>query len=210
MYGLHSRSEIFSCKMTIQLGDFIAIFMVLWKLTEHIYIFFTYQYEYRNALPEVQSIVDSLRQGNETPESRKRPPRAITAGAASAYGEECLRDPESRRHSIKRPVLRFIQRRNAPSQRDMTEALILSQIKNHNTLHQLLQIITPIHRSIDEHWDQRYIRFTNVVGAKHQLFVESCKSPEVCMQRVLTLQGANYTSVLGFYLLSTVHTQGLY
>ncbi|KAH7137677.1 hypothetical protein EDB81DRAFT_628435, partial [Dactylonectria macrodidyma] len=73
-------------------------------------------------------------------EGWKRHPREIAAGAA--YGEE---------RSVKRPATCFFQRRNVPSQRDITEALILSQMQNHDTLQEFLQKITPIPRPIDEH-----------------------------------------------------------
>ncbi|KAH7114546.1 hypothetical protein B0J13DRAFT_573447 [Dactylonectria estremocensis] len=120
--------------------------MVLWKLAEYVYMLFTYQYKCRNALPEVEFIVNSHRQDAETSEGRKRHPRPIAAGAA---------DEE---RSVKRPATCFFQRRNVPSQRDMTEALILSQMQNHDTLQEFLQKITPIPRPIDEHWDEGHKR----------------------------------------------------
>jgi hypothetical protein len=159
--------------MTIQPGDFIDFVMLLWKVLEYIYMLFTHRYECRNTLPEVELIVKTLRQDAETSE---RPPRAIAAG--DGYDEE---------RSVERPSPCFFRRRNVPSQRDMAEALILSQMKNHRSLQEFLQKITPIPRSIDEHWDERYIRFTNVLGDNHQLLVDSCKSPEVCIHCVLQI-----------------------
>ncbi|RKK74759.1 hypothetical protein BFJ69_g8195 [Fusarium oxysporum] len=222
--------------MTIQLGDKIAILMVLWRLTEYMYIYFKYRYERRQALPEVQLIVDSLRKDTEVTERLQGPPIAITAGAASAYGgeclstqerrincvqrpppcfvkreqkhihtprimssgaegpkrppgvitadatlaygEECLPTLESRIYSIKGSPRCFLQRKKVPTERDMAEAIILGQKKNNDALQELVQMIKPIHRPIGEHWDERYIRFTNIFGDKHHLLVESCKSTE--------------------------------
>ncbi|KAH7210787.1 uncharacterized protein BKA55DRAFT_599866 [Fusarium redolens] len=203
--------------MTVQLGDKIAILMVLWKLTEYMYIYFTYRYERRNALPDgpptaitagaasayggeclstaerriysverptpcfaqrEQKHVHIPRNISEGPEGPKRPPRAITAGATLAYGEECLPTLESRIYSVKRSPRCFLKRKKVPTERDMAEATILSQKKNNDILQELAQMIKPIHRLIGEHWDARYIRFTNIFGDKHHLLVESCKSPE--------------------------------
>ncbi|KAK2668117.1 hypothetical protein RAB80_015497 [Fusarium oxysporum f. sp. vasinfectum] len=239
--------------MTIQLGDKIAILMVLWRLTEYMYIYFKYRHERRKALPDVQLIVDSLRKDTEATERLQGPPTAITAGAASAYGGECLytlegrinsvqrptpcfvkreqnhvqtlrimsggpegpkRSPgvitadatlaygeeclptlERRIYSIKRSLRFFLQRKKVPTERDMAEAIILGQKKNNDMLQELVQMIKPIHRLIGEHWDARYIRFTNIFGDKHHLLVESCKSPEAFVYYLMSTLRARTSSV---------------